>query len=201
MFTGIIDHCAVIEHISEIEQGIRVLIKSQFENLIVGESIAVDGICLTVVQPENGSFYCELSPETHRVTTAKYFTVGNQVNLERALCLNDRLGGHLVSGHVDTVAKVAGIQQQGEFQKIILTDINLSHMALLSPKGSVAINGVSLTVNAVSPSNFEVMLIPHTLERTNLHLLRVGDLVNIEFDIIARYVFEQLNFIRHRDEQ
>jgi riboflavin synthase len=193
MFTGIIDHCGTIILIEEY----RVWIKSIFTDLVLGESIAVDGICLTVTQFQDNTFCCDISPETLRITTAKDFKMGRLVNLERALQPLSRIGGHFVMGHVDQMCQVIVCERKNEFVEMSFMALNESARQLVVKKGSITINGVSLTINEVfaSPTSseygFKVMLIPHTLERTNLTLLGEGDAVNIEFDMMARIIVEQ----------
>jgi riboflavin synthase len=187
MFTGIVDHCGFIAEIEHHPQAIKLKIKHQFSNLDLGESIAVNGICLTVTADANSFFYCDLSPETLSVTTAKHFKVGNTVNLERALQPISRMGGHFVMGHIDVTGTVKAIQEVGEFTEIVFN----SSIEYLFHKGSITVNGVSLTVNRVGDDDFAVMLIPHTLERTSLSTLEVGDEVNLELDKMARIIVEQ----------
>ncbi len=186
MFTGLIDHVGTIQKIDTN----RYWIKTQFSSLEMGESIALDGICLTVMDIKDDTFCCEISPETFKVTTAKQFKTGQTVNLERALLPTTRLGGHFVTGHVDQVGKVEAITPKDEFIEVKITDVDKKY---LSPKGSVAVNGVSLTINEVNKNGFSLTLIPHTLAKTNLKTLKVGDLVNIEFDMIAKIVIQQMN--------
>jgi riboflavin synthase len=193
MFTGIIDHCGRIKRIEDIAAGKRLWISCQFENLIEGESISVDGACLTVVSPQQQEFACDVSPETVKLTKIAQAKLGDKVNLERALRLSDRLGGHFVSGHVDQMCQVSKIQQLNAFTHIHFSGLAADSIHLLVKKGSITINGVSLTLNAVSNSSFEVMLIPETLEKTNLSDLRENNLVNIEYDMMAKLVSNYLD--------
>lgn len=188
MFTGIIDHCGTILKMEIIPDGMRLAIRHSFRDLDLGESIAVDGICLTVTHFQNDIFYCDISPETLEVTTAKFFAIGQPINLERALQLTSRLGGHFVMGHVDQVAIVKSIKTINDF--IEMTFANLDTQFIIK-KGSITINGVSLTVNELTEDGCKVMLIPHTLERTDLTQLQEGDAVNIEFDMLVRIVVEK----------
>ncbi len=191
MFTGIIDHCGLITKIEIKPQSQHLWIKHSFTDLMLGESIAVDGICLTVTHFQDDIFCCDISPETCRVTTAENFQVGSQVNLERALQLSSRLGGHIVMGHIEQVCQIKKIQTLKEFTEVYLTGLNEQTKKFIIKKGSVAINGVSLTINEVLKNGFTVMLIPHTLERTNLSELREGNSVNIECDMITRIIVER----------
>jgi riboflavin synthase len=192
MFTGIIDHCGEILAIEQNTTQISLTVRSKFDDLLLGESIAIDGVCLTVTYFQNNTFKVELSPETMYLTFARNYQPNLLVNLERALRLSDRLGGHFVTGHVDGVCEVEHIQAHGEFKEIIFKGIKKSFKPFLVRKGSVAINGVSLTINAVAKDNFSTMLIPHTLQQTTLSQLKVGHNVNIEFDYLAKLVFNQL---------
>ncbi len=191
MFTGIVDHCGKIIEIEHTHQSSRVWIESQFTDLVLGESISIEGICLTVTGIKNSMFSCDISPETLSVTTAKTFKVSQKVNVERALQLSSRLGGHLVAGHVDQIAAIKSIHKKDGFVEVELMGIHEANMTLITKKGSIAINGVSLTINNVTEDGFNVMLIPHTLERTTLSCLREAAAVNIEFDMIARVITEQ----------
>lgn len=186
MFTGIIDHTARVVHCEQFDHHMRIAIESQYTDLIEGESIAVNGCCLTVVSPKDSIFYCDISSETMACTTASECCVGSLVNLERAMQLNDRFGGHIVLGHVDDIAQVETISQQGDFTAIKFRVSHQHNLVFLVHKGSVCVNGVSLTINAVHDSGFECMLIPLTLSKTNLHRLNVHSRVNIEYDYIAR---------------
>jgi len=188
MFTGIIDHCAMISDIAERNNQLMLTLSTQFSELQAGESIAVDGICLTVNEIAGQQFTCDISPETLRLTTAQFFTVGQQVNLERALRASDRFGGHFVMGHVDCYGQVQYCQQQGDFIQLVFADLADQARVYLVKKGCVTVNGVSLTINAVTAEGFSVMLIPHTLARTNLVHLKAKDKVNIEYDYLARVI-------------
>ncbi|MBI1996957.1 MAG: riboflavin synthase, partial [Deltaproteobacteria bacterium] len=153
----------------------------------LGASIAVNGACLTVVKKGRGEFTVDMSPETLKRTSLKELRAGSLVNLERPMRLSDRLGGHLVTGHVDGVATVAAIEKKGEFTFFkFLLPRRLG--AFLVSKGSVAVDGISLTVNECGSRQFSVAIIPFTLQHTNLRGRRVGDKVNIETDLIGKYV-------------
>lgn len=188
MFTGIVDHCGTIQEVEQTPGGARITIQTQFSNFALGESIAVDGVCLTLVENEPSSFTVELSPETLEKTTAKHWEKDSSVNLERALKVGDRLGGHWVTGHVDTSIKVKVINGFHDYREIIFSVNEKDQLRYLVKKGSVAINGVSLTINDVFDDGFSVMLIPHTQERTNLSEIKPGSFVNIEFDYLLKGV-------------
>jgi riboflavin synthase len=195
MFSGIVDHCGTIVAVEQRQGALYARIKTNFEHIQEGESIAVDGVCLTALQPNHHEFYCDVSPETMSLTTAKSFAVNRKINLERALCYGDRVGGHLVSGHVDQCASVQNIQERDGFFLMTFKDIVPEYMPYLVKKGSVAINGVSLTINNVFADGFDVMLIPHTLQRTNLGDLRATMQVNLEFDQLVKTTINYLKQI------
>lgn len=205
MFTGIVDHVGRIQSIERARDLLRLKMNSRFMGLMLGESISLDGACLSVVSVNAGSFSVDVSPETTSRTIANLYQVGTEVNLERALRLGDSLGGHWVIGHIDTQAKVVTKRNLGEFVKLDFMidrsskDSGYSH-GLMVEKGSVSINGVSLTINGIWRNGFSVMLIPITLERTNLKSLIVEDRVNIEFDHLAKLVHAQLMPLKERDQ-
>lgn len=190
MFTGIIDHCGVIHSIEAFADLTVLWVGSRFRNLQRGESIAVDGVCVTVVQIKSGSFSCDLSRETLGCTKARNYQIGDRVNLERALRLTDRLGGHFVSGHVDQTAMLGAQKKQAGFIQLNFEGISDKSRIYLIQKGSVAINGVGLTINEVMKGDFSVMLIPHTLGQTNLCDLKLGQRANIEFDMVAKIIIK-----------
>jgi riboflavin synthase len=167
-------------------------IESQFSGLKLGESIAIDGACLTVIQAKEGKFAVQLSPETLRLTTAVQYQVGSRVNLERALHVGDSLGGHWVTGHVDRKISVLNIIPHQEFTEIHFADNSSEHQHLIIPKGSICINGVSLTVNEKTTDGFSVMIIPHTTQITNLSELNAGSSVNVEYDSMAKMIHQQV---------
>lgn len=189
MFTGIIADVGTIADKQERDGGLRLRIETNrlgMEDVKLGDSIAVNGVCLTAVQIEGKSFSVDVSRETLNCTVGLE-QQGAQVNLEKALRLADRLGGHLVSGHVDGVGEIMDFVNLGESWKLIVhTPHELSKY--IAVKGSVTINGVSLTVNKIEGTAFEVNLIPHTLQQTTLKELHVDSRVNLEIDLIARYV-------------
>ena len=197
MFTGIVDHCGQITKIDKQPESLSLWIESGFNDLAPGESIAVDGICLTVNEPTASLFRVDLSPETCRLTTAGQFKQGGRINLERALRLNDRLGGHLVTGHVDQKCALSGKKVIKEFIEMNFSGLVPQAQRYLVKKGSIAVNGVSLTINDVFDGGFQVMLIPHTLECTNLEALEISNMVNIEYDWMAKMVANQVQQYIH----
>lgn len=201
MFTGIVDFCGEIERVEPVSGGLAVRIASRYSSLDPGESVSVDGACLTVRDPEMGRFWCDISPETTSRTTAGRYRPGAKVNLERALRVGDRLGGHHVQGHVDQVGSVTDVIPRGEFLEMGVGGVAREARAWLVPKGSVAVNGVSLTVNEVTPAGFRLMLVPHTLERTNLGKLEPGDAVNLEFDWMVKVIVDRINALKGQLEE
>lgn len=158
-----------------------------FSDVATGESIAVNGVCLTVVAFDAASFQADASNETLALTTLGTLADGAAINLERAMRPSDRLGGHLVSGHVDGIGAVAGIREDGRAQRWRFS-APAALLRYVAQKGSICVDGVSLTVNGVDAAGFEVALIPHTVSHTAFAQARVGDAVNLEVDLVARYV-------------
>ena len=189
MFTGLVECCGRIQSTEMLPERALIHVETQFFDLQPGESVAVDGVCVTVVEVKPSGFLCELSSETLECTSARYYKVGDRVNLERTLRLMDRIGGHLVMGHIDQTLVLESKEKQAEFAQMVFKGISEeSQRCYLIKKGSVAINGVSLTINNIMRDAFSVMLIPYTLERTNLKDLMIGSGVNVEFDLIAKIV-------------
>jgi riboflavin synthase len=191
MFTGIVETMGLVRHVERASGGMRIVIGCgdlALDDVKVGDSIAVNGCCLTVVKLEPDAFHVDVSQETLAVTTG--FAHGEPVNLEKALRVGDRLGGHMVTGHVDARGEVTRLERAGDSW---LAEIRVPAelQRYLARKGSVTVNGVSLTVNRVEDDRFQVNLIPHTMHVTTLKHLRSGSAVNLEVDLLARYL-EQL---------
>ena len=188
MFTGIVEATGEIVQLTPMQQGVRMLVRASsldFSDVRIGDSIAVDGVCLTVIERGDQTFASDVSQETLACTAG--FRTGAEVNLEKALRLSDRLGGHLVSGHVDGRGHVLRLEPVGESWLLeIRADAGLERY--IARTGSICVNGVSLTVNAVRDRDFTVNLIPHTMQVTNFRALRTGSAVNLEADLVARYV-------------
>lgn len=195
MFTGLIEAVKPVNAVRDQRGGLRITVDigSLSEGTRLGDSIAVDGVCLTVSAMRGTTVELDVMAETLRVSTLKMLKPGRVVNLERALALGDRLGGHLVQGHVDDVGVVAAIDKTPEHH-VLWVRAQPSLMGYVIPKGSVAINGVSLTVVGVEADRFSVWLIPTTLDETNLAELAVGSPVNLEADLMGKW-------IRHRLDQ
>lgn len=191
MFTGLIEQCAeVLEHHVG-ESGHRLAVRMQHLT-VMGESIAVNGVCLTVLPNSDYIAWFDVSPETLKVTNLSTLQVGQRVNIERAMQLSARLGGHYVTGHVDTTAVVQAIHAVGDYVELTIAGFDAQAGKYLLPKGSITVDGVSLTINRVEQSAIGIMLVPHTLQHTTLAELRIGQWVNIEFDYIARIIAHQL---------
>ena len=190
MFTGLVQEVGTLNKIEGNEEGKRLRVESKtlIEKLDIGASIALDGVCTTVVTLEPPYFDIQASPETLECTTLGTKQSGNPLNLELPLTLNMPLGGHFVTGHVDCVGVVSSIKESGISW---IFDFTLPHekwQGLLIPKGSVAINGISLTVNSILNNEFSVAIIPHTMACTNLGAIQIGERVNIEVDMLGKYV-------------
>jgi riboflavin synthase len=191
MFTGIVETMGLVRHVESAAGGARIVIGCGdlgLDDVKVGDSICVNGCCLTVVKLEPDAFHVYVSRETLAVTTG--FAHGEPVNLEKALRVGDRLGGHMVTGHVDARGEVTRLERAGD-SWLMEIRVSTELRKYLARKGSVTVNGVSLTVNRIDDDRFEVNLIPHTMHVTTLKHLRVGSSVNLEVDLLARYL-EQL---------
>jgi riboflavin synthase len=190
MFTGLVQSLGTIRTAADDGHGGRAITVHEpgiAPDLQLGESVAVNGVCLTVVRSDAETFDFQVGPETVTRTTLGTLQPGSRVNLERALRVGDRIGGHFVSGHVDCVGRVLSRETSGEWEKVWLA-YHEDFDDLLVVKGSVAVDGVSLTLVAVEPTRFSVMLIPHTLANTTLGAKQIGDPVNLEFDLLAKHV-------------
>lgn len=188
MFTGLIETTAKITNFTQNPNGAVIQVECSFTDEIkIGDSIAVNGVCLTVTNINGHVLSFDISKETLWVSTFSSLKSGQSVNLERALKFNSRLDGHIVSGHIDGIGEIANISRDGfsyRFNFSASKDI-LKHIV---KKGSVTINGISLTVADVTDTEFSVEIIPHTFEVTNLKTVKIGDMVNIETDILSKYV-------------
>ena len=188
MFTGIITD---IGRVAQLEQrgDLRATVETGYEtgSIDIGASIACDGVCLTVIALGQSSFDVEISAETVSKTSVAAWSLGGRINLERALRVGDELGGHIVSGHVDGVAHVTLVEDEGDSTRVVL-EVPEALARFVSPKGSVALNGTSLTVNEVDGTSFGINFIPHTKTVTTWGDGAVGDAINMEIDTLARYV-------------
>lgn len=190
MFTGLIQSIGRVAALQPRGGDLRIVIDAGSHDLSstqAGDSIAVSGVCLTALEPHAGGFAADVSNETLACTTLGRLRVGDPVNLERSLTLATPLGGHFVSGHVDGVGRVLSIADDGRSQRWVF-EVPEDLRRYIASKGSVAVNGVSLTVNELTPTGFGVNLIPHTLAHTSFGTMAVGEAINIEIDLLARYV-------------
>ena len=185
MFTGIVEEMGIVSKITN--NGMTVKASRVLSDVKLGDSIAVNGTCLTAVSFSNSEFSVDLSPETMRRTSLSQLTEGSRVNLERALSASDRMGGHIVQGHVDATGRITSIKPDGD-SIIFRVRIPKRLDKYIVEKGFVAVDGISLTVVKRGASSFTLAVIPYTLENTNLAALSAGDRVNLEADILAKYV-------------
>lgn len=200
MFTGIVTDVGKIARIKPLNEGVLLRIETAYDpsTIDLGASIACSGVCLTVVTlPEKGSnarwFEVEAWEEALRLTTISEWKTGSAINLERSLKLGDEMGGHLVSGHVDAIAEIIACEEEGDAVRFTLRAPE-TLAPFIAPKGSVALDGTSLTVNGVNGSEFDVLLIRHSLSVTTWGERKVGDWVNIEIDQLARYAARLAQF-------
>ncbi len=189
MFTGIIEECGTVTGVIEFEDSRRLTFAATVvtSDIAPGDSIAVNGVCLTAVEPSSRGFSADVMQESLNRSSLGDVTIGDRVNLERALRVSDRLGGHVVSGHVDGLARVAGLDQSDHWRVMRLT-VPADLLRYVVEKGSICLDGVSLTVSGIGDDWIEVSLIPTTLAETTLGQLAVGDRVNVEVDVLAKYV-------------
>ena len=189
MFTGIIEELGRILALERLEQGMRLIVaaESVTSDIKEGDSIAVNGVCLTALDVASGSFSADVSPETLSRTTLGSLATGSPVNLERAVTPSTRMGGHFVQGHVDARGTFLGAEDQGDFRTVRI-GFPAEIAKYLVHKGSVSVEGISLTISALNNDYFEIAVIPKTWSVTNLSSLNPGDAVNLEADMIAKYV-------------
>lgn len=189
MFTGLVEELGKVKAIEKGARSVRITIsaKKVLEDVKLGDSIAVNGVCLTAVAYDSSYFTADVMPETVNKTVLAHLKPGDLVNLERTLRLGDRFGGHMVSGHVDSVGKIIA-KDQNDIAIIVKISVTPETSRYIIKKGSIAIDGISLTVVEATDTWFSVSLIPHTAKMTTLGYKRVGDAVNLETDIIGKYV-------------
>ena len=188
MFTGLIEAIGEVQEVKPTPDGFRLRVTTAIApELVAGDSLAVNGVCLTTVSCDASGIHADISPETIRVSALGSLRRGALVNLERPLRADARLGGHFVQGHVDATGTIDDIRPDGDSYWL-----TIRFPALLAPyivrKGSITVNGISLTVAGVDDRHFDVQIIPYTWEHTNLHLAKAGDVVNLESDILGKYV-------------
>lgn len=197
MFTGIVEETGAVVSFRERKKAWRLELSAEtiVNDLQIGDSVAVNGCCLTAVTCKEKLLAFDVLDETKRLTSIDRLTPGDKVNLERALLPSTRMGGHFVSGHVDGLGVVESIEQRGK-DFFIRIKPDASKLKYIVSKGCITVDGISLTVVDVDETGFTIWLIPHTMEMTNLHTKEVGDLVNLEYDLIAKYVeklFSKIN--------
>lgn len=197
MFTGIITHVGRIAAVTERDDGRELTVEAGIDpaTIPIGASVAHSGVCLTVTAHGPGGWRVYASGETLARTTLGDWRVGDRINIERSLSLGDELGGHLVFGHVDAKGSIAAIERAGDSWRVVVA-MPEALAPLVAVKGSVAVDGISLTVTEVGPDSFALAIIPHTWAHTTLSDRRPGDAVNLEADMLARYVARQLAFGR-----
>ena len=192
MFTGLVESIGKIENMAIDNLGARLSFSCDFldsNSVKIGDSISVNGACLTVTSIKNNIYTVDVMKETLNCTNLKNLKTGDIVNLERAMKINSRLDGHLVSGHIDKIASVKSLKHEGFSKRIEF----ICNNDLIILKGSICVNGISLTVSNLTNDGFEVSLIPETIKNTNLNKINSGDIVNIEYDLIGKYVKKFLN--------
>jgi riboflavin synthase len=189
MFTGIVEECGELVGLSPFDGGVRYLVNTAFPSgsVAIGDSVAVNGCCLTAVDFADNRLGFDLLAETMRVTNLGSVKPGDRVNLERSLRFDGRVGGHFVTGHIDTTAPIDILERRGS-DYYLRVQVPAQFLHYLVTRGCIAVDGISLTVAEVTDDGFAVWLIPHTMEITTLGLRKEGDLVNLEFDMLAKYV-------------
>ena len=192
MFTGIISDIAELESINKLEDlRYRFINDNGLNDVNIGSSISCNGVCLTLVSRDNKFFEVDVSNETLSLTNLSSLKVGDKINIEKSLKIGDELSGHLVTGHIDGLGELLKITKiDGSYELLISSNDNL--ISFIAKKGSITLDGISLTVNNIINDNFTVNIIPHTWNNTNLFIRNVGDQLNIEIDIISRYVYNSI---------
>jgi riboflavin synthase len=188
MFTGLVADTGAVESLERGDGGVRLRVRTELAGeLGPGDSVAVNGVCLTAVEADDAAFSADVMAETLRRSSLGPLTTGDEVNIELPLRAGDRLGGHMVQGHVDGTGRVEAVSEDG-FARLVRIGASPEVLRYVVEKGSIAVDGVSLTVSSVDDDGFEVSLIPETLERTNLGSAAPGRVVNLEVDVVAKYV-------------
>jgi len=201
MFTGIIEEVGTIKNLSPSGSGVRIFIESSvvLDDIEIGASIAVNGCCLTVTEFAEDWWSADAVPETMDITSLGSLTEKSLVNLERPVQATGRLGGHIVQGHIDSTTPIENIEVEDDGSYRYTFALDDSWSRYVCQKGSIAVDGISLTVASVNKSSFSIAIIPHTWEVTNLSHKSIGDLVNIEVDVLAKYVERQLAHTREKE--
>lgn len=195
MFTGLVDALGVVVYFELQEHHAILKLQCPYSQFQLGESIAVNGVCLTVVEFHQQVVTFNISSESLLVTHLGQLHVGDRVHCERAMQADGRLGGHVLTGHVDTTVKVISFETQDDYVKLRVGDFSKEERIFLIKKGSIALNGVSLTINDVINASIELMLVPHTLQQTTFSDLKIGQILNVEFDYMTRTIAQQLKIL------
>ncbi|HID79552.1 MAG TPA: riboflavin synthase [Aquifex aeolicus] len=199
MFTGLIEDLGRVKKIGFHQSGGNLTVETSLQGIKIGDSVSVNGVCLTATTIKGNLVTFDLSKETLDKSNLKLLKVGDRVNLERALTPSKPLGGHIVLGHVDTVGVIKELQALGEHHRLIIT-FEEKYLPLVVEKGSIAVDGISLTINKVLPLGVEINVIPHTFKVTNLRFRKKGDFVNLEFDIFGKYVMRYLDRLLRKEK-
>ncbi len=196
MFTGIIKETGILKNIKDITDGkeIEVSCNKILEDIEIGDSICVNGVCLTVKRLSTNSFFSDLSFSTLSSTSFKKIKTGDPVNLEDSLRSGGKIGGHFVTGHIDSTAVLSEIEKHGDFYRLKLKSPD-ELVAFIAPKGSITIEGISLTVEKADDTSFSVVIIPYTFDNTNLKSKKQEDMVNLEVDLVARYISQLIKYM------
>ncbi len=200
MFTGLVEEVGKVLRLEKRGLHGRLWVGTSLEGVKVGDSVAVNGVCLTAVEVKPKFLVFDLSEETLDRTNLRWLKTGDAVNLERALTLNRPLGGHIVQGHVDTVGKIEELRPKGGHH-LLRVSFEERYSPYVVEKGSIAVDGISLTVNNLGPNWVEINVIPHTFKETNLQYRRRGDLVNLEFDLFGKYAVRYLERVVRRERK
>jgi len=192
MFTGLIEAVGTVASVDHHADGIRLRVATSLApELAAGDSLCINGVCLTVVAPDKDGIHADVSPETARVTTIGRLSAGSLVNLERSLRADARLGGHFVQGHVDATGAILAIVEEGDSYRVTVSVPSALELLIVN-KGSIAVDGISLTIASIGAGSIDLQIIPFTWLHTNLNTRRAGDPVNIECDILGKYVVRAL---------
>lgn len=199
MFTGLVEDLGRVKFVKPSRGGIELGIETSLRGINIGDSVAVNGACLTAVGIEKNLITFDVSQETLNRTNLRFLKTGDCVNLERALTLNKPLGGHIVQGHVDTLGKIEKLTPIGEHHLLVIS-FPEEYTVYTVEKGSIAVDGISLTINKVGSNFVEINIIPHTFRETNLKFRKRGDFVNLEFDIFGKYVVNYLKRVEKKNK-
>jgi len=197
MFTGLVEDLGKVRFVKPSRGGIKLGVETSLGDVKIGDSVAVNGACLTAVGIDKNLLTFDVSQETLNRTNLRFLKTGDFVNLERALTPDKPLGGHIVQGHVDTLGKIERFVPVGE-HRLLTVSFPEEYTLYTVEKGSIAVDGISLTINRVGPNFVEINVIPHTYERTNLKFRKKGDFVNLEFDILGKYVVHYLERVKKK---